>query len=90
MRHYYDVYSLLKRPEVQAFVGTEPYRKHKQDRFRQGDNQNIAANEAFLLSDPATRASYAKAFAESTALYYGQKPSFEDVLKEIGKWIAAL
>ena len=23
MRHYYDVFSLLKRPEVQAFLGTD-------------------------------------------------------------------
>src|SRR6266853_5178640 len=26
MRHYYDVYSLLQRPEVRAFIGTEPYK----------------------------------------------------------------
>ena len=29
MRHYYDVYSLLRRPEVQAFIGTEAYKAHK-------------------------------------------------------------
>ena len=29
MRHYYDVYSLLKRPEVQAFIGTDAYNAHK-------------------------------------------------------------
>jgi hypothetical protein len=26
MRHYYDVYGLLQRPEVQTFIGTEAYR----------------------------------------------------------------
>ena len=26
MRHYYDVYSLLKRPEVQEFIGTDAYK----------------------------------------------------------------
>ena len=50
MRHYYDVYSLLQQPDVQAFVGTEAYRAHKAKRFRQGDNPNIAENQAFLLS----------------------------------------
>src|SRR5216684_6329056 len=29
MRHYYDVHSLLKRPEVQKFVGTDAYKEHK-------------------------------------------------------------
>jgi hypothetical protein len=59
MRHYYDVHSLLKRPEVQAFIGTTAYNDHKRNHFPKGDNQNIAENEAFLLSDkksaPLTR-----------------------------------
>lgn len=86
MRHYYDVYCLLNRPEVQAFIGTEAYKAHKTRRFRQGDNQKIAENQAFVLSDPEMRATYAKAFAGSTALFYGQKPSFEQVLKRIAQW----
>jgi hypothetical protein len=90
MRHYYDVYSLLQRKDVQAFIGTEAYKEHKQKRFRGGDNLNIAENQAFILSDPETRKSYAKAFAESTALYYGDKPTFEQILKEIGVWIDRL
>ena len=40
MRHYYDVYSLLRQPSVQAFVGTPPYRQHKDDHFPQADNKN--------------------------------------------------
>ncbi|UQR68089.1 nucleotidyl transferase AbiEii/AbiGii toxin family protein [Bradyrhizobium sp. C-145] len=42
MRHYYDVYELLQRKEVQDFIGTDAYKEHKQKRFRQGDNLNIA------------------------------------------------
>ena len=90
MRHYYDIYSLLRHPDVQAFIGTQAYRAHKAKRFRQGDNPNIAENEAFILSDPATRESYAKAYAESTALYYGAKPTFEEILAEIGDWAERL
>lgn len=90
MRHYYDVYSLLRRSEVQSFIGTEAYKAHKAKRFRRGDNPEIAKNEAFLLTDPATRKSYAKAFTESTALYYGDKPTFEQILAEIGKWASKL
>ena len=77
-------------PEVQAFIGTEAYKAHKTKRFRGGDNPNIAQNQAFILSDPATRKAYAKAFAESSALYYGDKPTFEQILEEIGNWIDRL
>ena len=86
MRHYYDVYSLLRRPEVQAFIGTDPYKAHKKKRFRPGDNPDITQNQAFILADPETRQTYAEAYAESTALYFGDKPSFEEILEEIGKW----
>ncbi|MDH2347083.1 nucleotidyl transferase AbiEii/AbiGii toxin family protein [Bradyrhizobium sp. SSUT77] len=55
MRHYYDIHELLQQPKVQEFIGTEPYKQHKKARFRQADNQNIAENEAFILSDAANR-----------------------------------
>lgn len=90
MRHYYDIYSLLRRPEVQTFIGTDAYKAHKAKRFRQGDNPNIAQNQAFILADPETHQTYTKAFAESSALYYSDKPTFEQVLKEIGTWIDRL
>jgi hypothetical protein len=90
MRHYYDVHGLLQRPEVQAFIGTDAYKAHKTKRFRSGDNPNIAENQAFILADPETRKTYADAFAESSALYYGDTPTFEQILAEIGKWIDRL
>jgi hypothetical protein len=86
MRHYYDVYSLRRRRDVQEFVGTEAYKVHKAKRFRDADNPNIAQNEAFILSDPETRKTYAEAFAASSALYYGDKPTFGQVLGEIEAW----
>jgi hypothetical protein len=90
MRHYYDIYSLLRHPDVQAFIGTADYQAHKKKRFRGNDNPNIAQNQAFILADPETRELYAKAFAESSALYYGDKPTFEQILQEIGIWIDRL
>jgi hypothetical protein len=90
IRHYYDVYALLQRPEVQAFIGTEACSVHKAKRFRGGDNPKISQNEAFILADSETRKAYAKAFAESSALYYGDTPNFEQILEEIGKWINRL
>ncbi len=90
MRHYYDVYSLLQRPEVRAFIGTEPYKAHKAKRFRSGDNPNIAQNEAFILSDRETRKTYERAYVGSSALYYGDKPSFGQILEEIQMWVDRL
>ena len=34
MRHYYDACSLLERPEVQAFIGTDAYKAHQAQRSR--------------------------------------------------------
>lgn len=90
MRHYYDVHSLLRRPEVQAFIGTEAYKVHKRNHFPKADNQDIAANEAFLLSDAKTRAAYTKAYAIGSALYYGDRPTFDQVLNEISASIDRL
>ncbi|WP_119389805.1 nucleotidyl transferase AbiEii/AbiGii toxin family protein [Taklimakanibacter lacteus] len=90
MRHYYDIHSLLKNPEVRAFIGTPAYNEHKAKRFRQADNRNIVENQAFVLSDRPTRATYAKAFEASSALYYGGKPTFEEILKEIRDWAERL
>jgi Nucleotidyl transferase AbiEii toxin, Type IV TA system len=90
MRHYYDAYALLRKPDVQSFVGTEEYNRHKKARFRTGDNPDISKNEAFTLTDPATRKLYAEAYEVSSFLYYGTKPPFEDILKEFRRWAARL
>jgi hypothetical protein len=90
MRHYYDVYRLLLRPEVQAFIGTQAYKAQKAQRFRQADNPNIAANEAFVLSDTKTREAYEMAYVETSTLYYRNKPTFDQILAEIGAWAERL
>ncbi|MBX9911153.1 MAG: nucleotidyl transferase AbiEii/AbiGii toxin family protein [Beijerinckiaceae bacterium] len=90
MRHYYDVYSLLQNPTVQAFVGTRGYLDHKAKRFPKADNPVIIENEAFILSDPATRATLQKAYAASSALYFRGQPAFDDILTEIAKWAPKL
>lgn len=80
MRHYYDVFCLLKNPEIQNFLGTDAYHKHKERRFRTGDNKNIGLNEAFILSDKKTRKRYEDQYTQSKSLYYHDKPSFEEIL----------
>jgi hypothetical protein len=89
-RHYYDVHALLQRPDVQQFIVTQAYIDHKARRFRRDDNQNIAQNEAFLLSDPKTRALYTKAYEASSSLYYKDKPTFEQILDKLSTWASKL
>jgi hypothetical protein len=84
MRHYYDVFCLLDASDVQAFIGTEAYHTHKKLRFRAADDPDITRNPAFLLSDPETRARYARAYAGTRALYYRDQPSLEAILDRIG------
>jgi Nucleotidyl transferase AbiEii toxin, Type IV TA system len=90
LRHYYDIYSLLERPEVQAFIGTDEYVEHKDRRFRSLDNKNIAKNQAFILSDDETRKTYAETYAKTSALYYGRKPTFDQILERISGWFDRL
>jgi hypothetical protein len=86
LRHYYDIYSLLERSEVQAFIGTDEYVRHKDRRFRSLDDKNIAKNQAFILADSGTRKTYAETYAKTSALYYGSKPTFDQILERISGW----
>jgi len=90
LRHYYDISQLLNHPDVIAFIGTPEYRKRKEHRFRKDDNLNIAENEAFLLSDPATREQYALAFQTTASLYFGEQIPFDIILGKIQARIAQL
>jgi hypothetical protein len=85
MRHYYDIYCLLNVKEVREFIGTKEYLAHKKKRFRKGDNLDLTKNEAFLLSEPAIRESYASAFKNSKDLFYRPQPEFDQVMTAIAK-----
>ncbi len=83
LRHYYDIYRLLELEAVQSFLGTEEYKKHKNDRFREADNKNIATNEAFLLSDEKIRKEYETEYKKSASLYYKGQVPFGEILERI-------
>lgn len=87
IRHYYDVYCLLQEETVLSFIGTPAYQEHKKKRFRTGDNQTIAMNEAFLLPAIAIRSEYEKAYrTTSRTIYYKEQPDFGDILNRIQKY----
>jgi len=86
LRHYYDIYCLLGDADVQAFLGTEAYVAHKDERFPAADNKVIAENAAFERSDRTTRDRFARAYAATSALYYRGQPSLDDILGRIQKY----
>jgi len=90
LRHYYDVSQLLSHQQVIDFLGTEDYQKHKNTRFRIGDEKDISKNEAFLLSDKETRDLYQKEFHNKSAIYFGEQPSFDEILQKIGRFVCML
>jgi Nucleotidyl transferase AbiEii toxin, Type IV TA system len=86
MRHYYDVYCLLKQPSVQLFVGTAAYKQHKIDHFPAVDDKNIRTNPAISIPDAATRKLYTDAYEAGKALYYKGKPTFGEILATLKVW----
>ena len=85
MRHYYDIYCLLKDQSVQEFIGTAPYLKHMEKKFRATEEYDLTSNEAFVLSDADTFSLYERAYNETAALYYKDQPSFADIISSIQK-----
>lgn len=91
MRQYYDVYSLLGREDVLAFIETPEYLQHKEDRFPKPDfSIPVNQNEAFLLSNEELRASFKKRYAATAKLYYNRQPDFEELLARIHHYIDRL
>lgn len=86
MCHYYDVYCLLKNPEIQEFISTSKYSDHKEKRFRREDNPIILENEAFFLREKEVRQKYKNEYELSLSLYYKEKPTFQEILKIIEKF----
>lgn len=90
LRHYYDVYCLLDDPSVQKFIGTPEYAKRKMQRFRAGDNLDIASNDAFALSDPATRTLFEAEYLKTAALYFKGQIPLADILERLRKNLSGL
>jgi hypothetical protein len=76
---------------VQAFIGSEEYQKHKAIRFPSKDfDISIANNEAFLLKNPKTRERFIERYKKTAKLYYKGQPDFNELIKEIGRWVVKL
>jgi len=90
IRHYYDVFCLLKNDMVQSFIGAPDYVAHKKKRFPVKDQGTpLAEQEAFVLKNAETRKQYKDQYRKTAALYYEGQPPFEEImdiiLKNLGR-----
>ena len=91
MRQYYDVYCLLKSPEVQKFIGTPEYFAHKSARFRGADKViPLPEHPALLLNDQNIRKRFEERYRASAAIYYREQPSFNEIAELIQRYISKL
>jgi len=89
LRHYYDIYYLLKDEHVQKFIGSKEYYSHKDSRFR-SENKDITSNEAFIMTNSETRDLYQKAFQDKSGLYFKGQPTIYEVLELIQRYASKL
>jgi hypothetical protein len=81
MRHYYDIFCLLKNPDVQNFIGSEAYQVHKSKRIKGADAEiPLSEHQALSLRDKSLRESFRKQYNATSNLYYKGQPDFEEVI----------
>lgn len=90
MRHYYDVFQLLKLKRVQDFIGSEGYIAHKDLRFRSADEKDLTKNDAFIISNAETQKLYQQSFERTKGLYYKGQPRFSDILEACKAYLSKM
>ena len=86
IRHYYDLYKLLELPRVTSFLGSPEYKSFKQKEFREAHLKMLESKEPFKLSDPATRDLFESEYAVLNGLFYGERPTFGEVIGRLSKY----
>ena len=89
IRHYYDLYQLIDRVEVQTFIGTPEYEAFKKERFG-GDDTKVSNSDALKLTDPGDRAVFEKEYTRSESLYFKGQPTLTQILERMAKDMARL
>lgn len=79
IRHYYDLYQLIDRKDVQAYIGTAKYEEFKKERFK-SLNTKVSESDALILSNANDRSVFQNAYDRSSGLYYQGRPTLEEIL----------
>ena len=89
IRHYYDLYQLIDRADVQQFIGTTEYDDFKKERFG-SDDTRVANSDALKLTDSVDRALFEKEYTRSASLYFKGRPSLAEILDRMAKDMSRL
>lgn len=89
IRHYYDLYQLIQRSDVQAFIGTDEYEAFKKERFK-SDDTKVANSDALKLADPKDLKVLEKEYERSEGLYYLGRPTLAQILSRFSEDIERL
>ncbi len=83
IRHYYDLYQLIDRTDVQDFIGTNEYEDFKKERFG-GDDTVVSNSDALKLTNQEDRAIFEKEYDRSASLYFKGRPALAEILARMG------
>jgi predicted nucleotidyltransferase component of viral defense system len=89
VRHYYDIYHLLSKVEVQDFIGTSEYEAHKLQRFGR-DDKKVANSGAFVLTSDLERKRFEESYKKTKTLYYRDQPSLSEILDRVSGFLDRL
>jgi hypothetical protein len=84
IRHYYDLYQLIQRSDVQSFIGTNEYEQFKKERFK-SDDTKVSNSDALKLSDPDDLKIFESEYHRSEGLYYFGRPTLKEIITRFAK-----
>lgn len=82
IRHYYDLYQLIERKDVQNFIGTPEYLSFKKEHFGREDLR-VSNSDAFRLSKPEDKKTFEIEYGRSESLYFKGRPSLAEILTRL-------
>lgn len=89
IRHYYDLFQLLERNDVQAYIGTADYEAYKKERFGTDDTK-ISNGDALKLSNERDRALFEKEYGRTESLYFRGRPTLGEILRQFAEYLERL
>lgn len=89
IRHYYDLFQLIDREDVQAFICTAEYADFKKERFG-GDDTRVSNSDALKLTDTTDRALFEREYNRTASLYFKGRPSLTEILDRMARDIDRL
>ena len=85
LRHYYDIYMLLKCKRVINFIGTAAYHKHKDARIK-GKDKAFGIRPAFEIME----SQFEKEYERTKGIYYSGQIELSDIIKGIKPFLDQL